>query len=93
MIIGTMTLTIHVPWVHSLKEKRTIVKSLCAKTQNKFNISIAEIGEQDTHQTILIGLATVANEVSQINSVLDHIINFIESNTEGEIITIDREII
>ena len=93
MIIGAMTLTIHVPWVHSLKEKRTIVKSLCAKTQNKFNISIAEIGEQDTHQTILIGLATVANEVGQINSVLDHIINFIESNTEGEIITIDREII
>ncbi len=93
MIIGTMTLIIYAPWVHSLKEKRTVTKSLCAKISNKFNVSIAEVDQQDIHQTIVIGLAYVANEISQIDRVLDTIINFIESNTEGEIISIDREII
>ena len=41
MIIGTSKVRIHAPWVRSLKEKRMVVKSICAKVQNKFNVSIA----------------------------------------------------
>lgn len=93
MIIGSLIITIHTPWVHSLKEKRTIVKSICAKTSNKFNVSIAEIDEQDTHQTIIIGLAAIANQVSQLDRMLDNVLNFIEANTEGNIIKVNREII
>lgn len=93
MILGTMILTIHVPWVHSLKEKRAIVKSLCAKTKSKFNVSIAETDQQDTHNIIILGIACVANQVSYADSVLDNVLNFVESNTEGEVINIDREII
>lgn len=93
MIIGTMAVTLHAPWVHSLKEKRTIVKSICAKVGNKFNVSIAEIDEQDTHQTIVIGVACIANQVNQVDSVLDNIINFIETSTQAEIMSVDREII
>ena len=50
MKIATMTFTLRASWVHSLKEKRMIVKSLVAKLQNKFHLSAAEIDEQDTHQ-------------------------------------------
>jgi hypothetical protein len=91
MIIATAKITIYAPWVHSLKEKRMIVKSLCAKAHNKFNISIAEIEEQDIHQHIVLGFACIAGESSYADSVIDNIINFIESNTEGEIIEIVRE--
>ena len=93
MIIGSMIITIYTPWVHSLKEKRAIVKSICAKTKNKFNVSIAEIDEQDTHQQIVIGLAAIANQASQVDRILDSVMNFIESSTEGNIIKVDREII
>ena len=50
MIIAAMTFRLHAPWVHSLKEKRMIVKSLIAKLQNKFHVSAAEIDEQDTYR-------------------------------------------
>ena len=93
MVVGTMVITLHAPWVHSLKEKRTIVKSICAKTENKFNISIAEIDAQDTHQTIILGLACVTNKVNLVDRILDNVINFIETNTEAEIIAVDREIL
>ena len=53
MIVGAMTIKFYVPWVHSLKEKRMVVKSICGKAGNKFNISIAEVDAQDVHQTIL----------------------------------------
>ena len=46
MKIAVMTFRLHTPWVHSLKEKRMIVKSLIAKQQNKFHVSVAEVDEQ-----------------------------------------------
>ena len=91
MIIGTAEIKLYVPWVFSLKEKRMVVKSIIAKAQNKFNISIAEVGEQDTLQTIILGIACVAGTVRQSDSIIDHVINFIESNTEAEILDIQRE--
>jgi len=93
MIIGCATVFIHVPWVHSLKEKRIIVKSLCAKVSNKFNVSIAEVEHQDLHQSIGLGFACVTTDSSVANSMIDTILNFIESNTEGEIIEVEREIL
>ncbi|MDF2608548.1 MAG: hypothetical protein K0R92_22 [Lachnospiraceae bacterium] len=93
MIIAVTKISIHTPWVHSLKEKRMVVKSLCGKVSNKFNVSIAEVEEQDKHQLIVLGVAGVAGDTTQADSIIDHVVNFIESNTEGEIIKIQREII
>lgn len=93
MVIGILKIKLYAPWVHSLKEKRMIVKSICGKVRNKFNVSIAEVEEQDTHQTIVIGVSCISSDSSHVDSILDTIINFIEGNTEGEILQIDREVI
>lgn len=92
MIIEAATIKLYVPWVHSLKEKRMVVKSLINKTKNKFNISISEVDEQDIHQTIVLGLACVAGTVSHADSMIDSILTFIENNFEAEIIQVQREI-
>ncbi len=93
MIIGALIINIRTPWVHSLKEKRMVVKSICAKVRNKYNVSIAEVDEQDTHQITVLGITCVTGDVSHADSILDNVINFIDSNTQGEIINIKREII
>jgi len=93
MVIAVLQLRLHFPWVHSLKEKRMEVKSLCAKARNKFNISVAEVDEQDIHQITVLGFASVAADKSQADSIIDNIINFIEANTEGEIVAVERDII
>ncbi len=92
MKVGSVKITIHAPWVHSLKEKRMVVKSLCAKTRNKFNVSIAEVEEHDIHQIVVLGISAVSTDMRQIESILDEVIRFIESNTEGEITNIEREL-
>ena len=92
MIVETAEIKLHAPWVSSLKGKRMIVKSLIARTRNKFNVSIAEIAEQDTHQTIILGVACVTSSVSQADSIIEHIIALIEGSTEAEIMKITREI-
>lgn len=91
MVVGTLKIRIHVPWVHSLKEKRMVVKSLCSKVKNKFNVSIAEIEDQDVHKIIVLGLACVTNNNAHADQILDKVIAYIEGNIEGEIIQIDRE--
>lgn len=92
MIVESAKITIHAPWVHSLKEKRMVVKSLCAKTRNKFNVSIAEVEEQDIHQIAVLGISTVSTDMRQTESILDEVVRFIEGSTEGEITNIEREI-
>ena len=92
MLVGTLQIKCYAPYVHSLKEKRMIVKSICGKLRNKFNISMGEIGQQDTHQTIIIGIALIADSNAQCDSMMDHILDFIEDNCEAEMTEIIREI-
>ena len=92
MRIAAMTFRIHAPWVHSLKEKRMIVKSLVAKLQNKFHVSAAETDEQDIHQIILIGIEAIVPHNAMADSLMDEISLFVEENTEAEILDEMREI-
>ena len=92
MIIATITFKLHAPWVHSLKEKRMIVKSILAKLQNRFHVSAAEIDEQDTHQIIEIGVAAIVPHNAQADSLMENISRFVEENCEAEIIDEEREI-
>lgn len=91
MIISLLKIKIHTPWVHSLKEKRMVVRSLCSKIQNQFHVSVAEVSDQDKHQMTVLGISSVAGNTSHGDSIIDHVIEFIESNTEGEVVEIERE--
>ncbi len=90
--VAVLTLKLYAPWVHSLKEKRMEVKSLVAKIQNKFHVSVAEAGDQDVHQSIVIGVATIVAHSAQGDSVMDEITRFVELSTEAEIVDEEREI-
>ena len=93
MRIATIIFRLRAPWVHSLKEKRMIVKSLVAKLRNRYNVSAAEIDEQDTHQIIVIGVAAIVPHNAFADSMMEDISQFVEENTEAEIIDEEREIL
>ena len=92
MRVATIIFKLHAPWVHSLKEKRMIVKSLIAKLQNRYHVSAAEIDEQDTHQLIVIGVAAIVPHNAMADSLMDDISLFVEENAEPEIIYEEREV-
>ncbi len=87
-----MSFRLYAPWVHSLKEKRMIVKSLIARLQNTFHVSAAEIDEQDTRQIIVIGTAAIVPHNAMADSLMDEISVFVEENTDAEILDETREI-
>lgn len=93
MKILVIQVTLRAEWVHSLKEKRMVIKSLIQKLSNKFNISVSEVDKQDIHQILVIGIAGICASSAQADSTMENIIRFIENNTDAEIISIiDEEI-
>ncbi len=92
MNIAVMTFRLHAPWVHSLKEKRMIVKSLVSQLQNRFHVSAAEVDEQDTHTIMVISVAAIVPHNALADSLMDEISRFVEASTEAEIVEETREI-
>jgi uncharacterized protein YlxP (DUF503 family) len=88
MTVNVMTVKLYAPWVHSLKKKRKIVKSLCERLRNKFNVSVIESDAQDIHQTIIISIAFLSNQAAMADSICEAIQNFIERSTDADIVDI-----
>ena len=93
MKILAIRIKLYAPWVHSLKEKRMIVKSILGKLKNKFNVSVSEIEAQDVHQTIVIGVAAIVPHQAYADSMTEEIMEFVEMNTEAEIIECEMELL
>ncbi|MGM0602729.1 MAG: DUF503 domain-containing protein [Bacillota bacterium] len=93
MIIASCKLTLYLPAVSSLKEKRSIIKSLIDKSRNKFNIAVAEVDKNDYWQSAVIGAAAVGNSRRHLESLMDKYINFVESLPDSILTDFKMEII
>lgn len=91
--MGLCTLELHIPDVQSLKGKRQVLSSLIARLRNRFNVSVAEIDEQDLWQKAILGVVCVANDTGRVNQVLDQVLNFIRSNPSLEILRSQIEVL
>ncbi|MGH7166281.1 MAG: DUF503 domain-containing protein [Nitrospiraceae bacterium] len=86
MIIGLCTVELYIPDGHSLKAKRKVLLSLKDRLRDKFNVSVAEVGDQDLWQKAVLGIACVANEAAFVNQVLDQAINVIRAVPSLELV-------
>ncbi|NMW84920.1 DUF503 domain-containing protein [Peptoniphilus sp. AGMB00490] len=93
MIIGICTCEIFIYNANSLKSKRSVVKSIVEKSKNRFNVSIAEVGENDKWQKSVIGFATVSNDKKIVDETMENVIQFFNSYSEIEIMNIEKEIL
>ncbi|MDK0761279.1 DUF503 domain-containing protein [Clostridium perfringens] len=91
MRVLNLKITLRASWVHSLKEKRMVVKSIVQRLKNKFNVSVGEVHEQDIHKIIVIGISAVCGDQKQVDSTLENLIDFVEENTDAEIINIESD--
>ena len=91
MIIGVMTAHLSLQGVTSLKEKRSIVKSVIGRLKSRFNISIAEVDHQDSKNMAVIGIAIVCNETGFIDRQFDAIVNFMRKDGRFYLGQIERE--
>jgi len=77
MFTGILELDILLGDVHSLKQKRSIVRPLVSSIQRRWPVAVAEAGYQDLHRRTLIGIATVADTPAHCAEVMNHIEQFV----------------
>ncbi len=86
MIIGTGIIELWIAQSRSLKDKRAVLQRILKRAQNEFNVSIAEVGDNDHRRRAKIGFAMVGNDQRVINGKIDHLLNFIEQMQITEVI-------
>ncbi len=93
MIVGLLTLDLHIPEANSLKTKRMAIKSLIDRIKNKFNVSVAEVDAQNLWQRSVIGISMVANETVIINKVFEKIRTLVLDTHSVELIDSTMEML
>ena len=93
MVVGVCHLDLLIRENNSLKGKRRILKKIIERVKNKFNVSIAEVGNYDLWQSSQVGFCVVGNDKRFINSSLDKIIRFIENLNSAEIVKSEIELL
>jgi uncharacterized protein len=71
MVVGVLRLTLYIQGASSLKDKRQVVRKVVDRLRSRFNVTVAEVGDNDVWQRAVIGIAAVANDRSFVNEVLD----------------------
>ena len=90
MTVGIARLTLFLPDSHSLKEKRMVLRRIKDRARQKFNLSIAEVGDNDLWQRVVLGVALVGNDRRFVESALDEVVRFVRD--EAEVTNAEREI-
>ena len=80
MHVSVCQIELRLPENHSLKGKRQVIKSIITRLQNKFNISVAEVDNQDLWQLSTIGVACVSNHRRHAGEILSNVVKFIVQN-------------
>ena len=94
MVIGTCTIELRLPGNGSLKGKRRVVKSIIARVRNEFNVSIAEVDDQDLWQRATLGVACVSNDAEYAHGLLSQVVRKIEnSRLDAEILDYQIELL
>jgi uncharacterized protein YlxP (DUF503 family) len=87
MVVAICRLELRLAENHSLKGKRQIVASLTSRLRNRFNVSAAEVEEQDVWQTAVLGLAYVSNQTDHARRVLESALRYVEgSRVDAELV-------
>jgi len=93
MIVGAAVVEIYIHGSRSLKEKRGVVRSIAQRVRNRFNLSVAEVGGQDTWQRAVLGLTAAGSDAGVVRGVLDRAEQFIEDLHLAEVRNVDIEIV
>ena len=92
MYVGTLSFDLLLGDVHSLKEKRSVVRSIVAELQRKYSVSAAEVDHMNLHRRTIIGVAVVSGDAAHLTDVLDRCKRLGAARPEVELLSVRRRI-
>ncbi len=84
-VCGLLSLELRLAENHSLKGKRMVVKSLKDRLRRRFNVSVAELEPLDDWHVAVLGVSTVSQSKTMVESTLDKVLRFVEEANLAEV--------
>jgi uncharacterized protein YlxP (DUF503 family) len=93
MYVGALELDVLLGDVHSLKQKRSVVRPVVAELRRRFEVSAAEAGHLDLHRRALLGVSLVAADARHVVEVLERCERLVAARPELELLSARRRMI
>jgi uncharacterized protein len=93
MIIGVVTVRISIPHALSLKDKRSVLRSLKDRAIGKMNVSVAEVGQQDAWKYAELAFVTVAAESETVQQRISEISSYLRSDPRYVLMDLHTELL
>jgi uncharacterized protein YlxP (DUF503 family) len=93
MVVGLCSVLLRIPTNRSLKGKRRVLRAIVARVRRDFNVSIAEVGQQDSWQAATLGIACVSSDAGYAHGLLSRVVESISGyRLDAEVIDYSIEI-
>ena len=86
MIIAALTVEYHLHGNDSLKGKRRVANSLKQKVRNTFNVSVAEVGSEDSLVRLRLVVVSVSNSERHLRERMDKCLLMMEASCSEEMV-------
>ncbi len=93
IFVGLLTVDLYIAEANTLKDKRQVLQSLLTRLQNRLNVAVAEVGNNDIHRRAQIALTTVSNSQAQVQRVMAATSQLLNSEPTVEVETETLEIL
>jgi len=91
MVVGVLSLRLHIPGAHSLKDRRRALRSIKDRLRSQFNVSVAEVDAHDVWQSAVLGVSAVGADRPYVEELLDRVVSLVRSNRHVELLSCERE--
>ena len=93
MFVGIVRIELHLPAAASLKDKRSVVRSLKERIRVRVHAAVAEVDHQDLWQRAALGVTVVSGEAGQIHELLQSVRNIVESRPDAQVLDWQEQLI
>jgi len=87
MVVGVLTVHLHIPWARSLKDKRSAVQGMLMRIRQRFNVSASEVDLKGVCQEAIVAFACAARDEGEVRGLLEAVRRFLERNGELEVLS------
>jgi uncharacterized protein YlxP (DUF503 family) len=80
LFVGCCLINLHIPSSSSLKDKRQVLRSTFQRIRNKFEVAVAEVGDNEDWQSAMVGIVAVSNERHHVEETVNAVLEYIEQS-------------
>jgi len=92
MVVGVLHVELHLPMALSLKDKRSVLKSLTDQLHNRFNIAVAQVDPNEKWQRASLGIVTLSHARGEVEGLLQRVVEWMRGNRSIALIRVEREL-